>query len=286
MTIVPHLEPAAELRVRRVRFEFPDDFDPDWSPLLPEFAASANAVSLLMPSVEPYVVKAVRSAIPDLDDELAARALDFARQETGHHREHERLNRLVEARYPGLRRIDGWMRRTFDWLWRTRSREFHLAFAAGAETVAYTAARWVERRMGTLFRGADPLAATLFLWHLGEEVEHKSVAHDVHRAICGSRRRYASGMLSAFALLAAFTVMGTTVTLWSSRRIWRPSTWWHLTTWSFSFVFTALPTMLGSALGGHHPSQLTDPAWYSLWLRGYDPLTETMPVWQPPGRST
>jgi hypothetical protein len=41
--------------------------------------------------------------------------------------------------------------------------------------------------------------------------------------------------------------------------------------------------MLGSSLGGHHPSQLTDPAWYALWLRGYDPVTGTMTMWQPPG---
>ena len=101
------------------------------------------------------------------------------------------LQRLVAARYPRLARVEGWMRRTYGWLGRTRSQRFNLAFAAGSETIAFTLARWTEEHLGELFTGADPVPTTLFLWHLAEEVEHKSAAFDVYEAIDGSRLRYA-----------------------------------------------------------------------------------------------
>lgn len=60
--------PHGPLPARRIRFEYPPDFDPAWNPRLPDFACAANSVSLLMPSAEPYFVKSVRSAFPLLDD--------------------------------------------------------------------------------------------------------------------------------------------------------------------------------------------------------------------------
>ena len=52
---------------RTLRFEYPDDMDPAWNPRRPEFASAANSVSLIMPYAEPYFVKSVRSALPQLD---------------------------------------------------------------------------------------------------------------------------------------------------------------------------------------------------------------------------
>ena len=38
------------------------------------------------------------------------------------------------------------------------------------------------------------MPATMFLWHLAEEVEHKTVAFDVYQAVDGSKLRYAASM--------------------------------------------------------------------------------------------
>ncbi|MBI2708564.1 MAG: metal-dependent hydrolase [Actinobacteria bacterium] len=263
--------------MRRVAFAYPADLDPRWHPRLPELAIAANAVSLLMPHAEPYVVRSVRAVLADLPGELADQAEAYARQEAQHHAQHHRFNALVRRRYPGLARVDGWMRRTFAWLARRRSNRFHLAFAAGFEAVAYAAARWVDGRVTDLFRGADPVPATLLLWHLGEEVEHKSVAHDVHRHLGGSRWGYAGGMLTAAVVLAWFSVLGTLVMLWRDRRIWSPLSHLRLCRWTFSFVFELLPTMAVSALRDHHPADFADPVWLTTWLRQYDPATGTMP---------
>lgn len=274
---------APELRARRVQFRFPDDLDPVWNPRHPEAAAAANSVSLLMPYVEPYIVRSVRGARDRLDEPTRARAEEFARQELAHHAQHRRFNDLVVARHPRLARIERWARAACDWLSRTRSEEFSLAFAAGAEAIAFGIARWAEENVRTLFDGADDVVSTLFLWHLAEEVEHKSVAFDVHRAVGGSPWRYLLASCTALALLVLLTFPAIVVQLHDQRRLWSPVAWWRLTCWALGLGFEVLPAIGMSALRDHHPDQLRDPVLLSAWLQHFDPETATMPLWTSSG---
>lgn len=255
--------------VRRVRFEWPDDFDPIWT-RLPELAISANAVSLLMPHVEPYVVDAVAGAVRSLDGPLAGEARVFVRQERQHHGQHRRFNDAIVGRFPALRRVEGAMAWVFSWLRRRCSDRFALAFAAGFETVAFSAARWTARRELSLFAGADPTATSLFLWHLAEEVEHKGVAHDVHAASGGGRLRYVLAMTLSMLLLATFTVVGALTMLWSTRRILHPVAHLRMLVWSISFLFELLPNMALSAMPGRHPDDFVDPRFFSVDLLELD----------------
>ncbi len=264
--------------VRRLRFEWPEDLDPDWSPQQPELATVANAVSLLMPHVEPYVVDAVRSVVDELDGPLRDEAEAWIGQESAHHGAHARFNRILLGRRPQLRWVDRWMTRTYAWFGR-RSQRFGLAYAAGAETVAFMVARWVDRRSSTLFRGADRTATTLFLWHLAEEVEHKSVAFDVHRARGGGRLGYAVGMTTAMVVMAWFTMLGTLTGMVANRRVLHPGAHLRMLTWSLGFWFELGPAMAGAIVAGHHPSTMADPYFLPVWLRSYDPVTRTMPEW-------
>ncbi len=265
--------------MRRMRFEWPADLDPEWTPRVPELAAVANAVSLLMPHAEPFVAETVRAVLPTLDAPLRDEAVTWIGQETAHHGAHARLNRILIARRPALGPVDGWIARTFAFLARRLPRRVALGYAAGFEALAFVAARWVDRRADALFRGADVVPATLFLWHLAEEVEHKEVAFDVHRAVGGNRRTLAAGTALALAVMAWFTVLGTLVGLARSGRIWRPLAHARLLGWSVGFTFELLPALASTLLAGHHPSTLADPAWLPAWLRSYDPATRTMPAW-------
>ncbi|MGN6693136.1 MAG: metal-dependent hydrolase [Aquihabitans sp.] len=271
------------LSVRRVRFEWPDELEPVWTPRTPELAIAANAVSLLMPHVEPYVVASTRAALATglvTDRDLAAQAKAYATQEAQHHAQHRRFNDLLVARYDGLGRVDRAMAWTFAKL-RKRSTRFGLAFAAGFETIAFVSARWVDKRMG-LLRDADPTAATLFLWHLAEEVEHKRVAYDVYQASGGGRLRYAWAMWVAGLVLALGALTGSVTMLWAERRLFSPTAWFRLVSWSLSFIFVAMPVMVVSALPGHHPDQLADPAGLEHWLDHLDPETSTVPAYALP----
>ena len=136
------------------------------------------------------------------------------------------------------------------------------------------------RHHRSFFGAADPTASTLFLWHLAEEVEHKSVAFDVWEAVDGSRLRYAWAMLVTFTILATFVLWTITSMLASQRRLRRPTTWPRLLRLWLSFSFQVMPDMAASALPGHHPNDFTDPPWLTPWLRTYDHATRSMPVWR------
>ncbi len=266
-------------QVRSIRFEYDDSFIPEWHPRLPEFACVANAVSLMMPYAEPYIVKSVRRSIPNLEADLQVEATAYSRQEMEHHKQHRKLNDIVVASNPKLRRVERAMDRTFNHLLEHRSQAFNLAFAAGFETLAYTGARWTERQLGSLFDGADPTASTLFLWHLAEEVEHKTVAYDVFQAVSAKRLTQFMGILVSTFLLIFFAWWSTWSLLFSQRQVHRPIVHLHLLTWSFGFAFDLLPALFVSLWPSHNPRDLTDPTWYSLWLKGFDAESGTIPLW-------
>jgi uncharacterized protein len=268
-----------QLTERRIRFEFADDFEPMWSPALPETAIASNAISLLMPHVEPWVASAVRDGSEEQHETLRDQARSFAFQESQHHAQHRRLNDQLMERYRGLRGLDRLMNATFSVLRRRSSPAFAQAFATGFETMAFGGARWVDSHLGWLFGEADPVPSSLMLWHLAEEVEHKTVAWDVYKGNGGGRLRYLVGALTSLFLLTTFAAAASVVMLWGERRILNPIAWGRLIGWSVTVMFEMLSILAASLQGGHHPSQLTDPAWFGAWLGTYDPVTETLPLW-------
>ncbi len=261
---------GGRLAPRQVSFDSAVGYEVDWQPRLPEFALAANAVSMMMPHVEPYVVRSVRSVIDELDPELAADARAFVAQESTHHAQHRRFNQHLIHRYPKLRKVDHWLSRVFRFIEAKGRGNFGLAYAAGSETVAYAVARWVADHRRTVLDGAKGPAADLFIWHLAEEVEHKTVAFDVYNARGGGRRMFLAGMLASLSTLALFTIVGTFVMLVATKRIFSPLAWLRLSWWCLTFVFELLPTMAVAVLRGHHPSGLVDPEFYRVWLLEYD----------------
>jgi hypothetical protein len=278
------------LPIRRVRFRWPDDAEVRWTPRTPEFATAANAVSMQMPHVEPFIVSTVRRATDEIvasspsaaDDhaEVLAVARDYAAQEAGHHAQHRRFNDHLVAAYPGLGKVDRLTARWVGFL-RRRSTRFGLAFATGFETIAFISARWVDEHT-TLLRDADPTAATLFLWHLAEEVEHKEVAWDLYQTHGGGRLRLALGTAAAAFTLAWFALVATWTMLWADRRLFSPTAHLRLLGWSLSFIFAALPAMVISLLPGHHPGDLVDPTGLEHWLDHLDVESATVPTWALP----
>ena len=272
-TAIPH---------RRIRLEWPDGTRAAWQPVKPEFAAAVNALSLGMPYGEPYVMRAVRRAAATIENPaLAARVADYLAQEGEHSRQHRRFNELLTAQHPSLRRVERWLARSYALLDRLGPR-FAVAYAAGFEATAFAAARWMDGRRRELFRGADEEPATLILWHLAEEVEHKTVAHDVWASADGNRLRYVGAMAVCFTMLVWFIFLGTVAQLTAWRRVLSPVAWFRLWKWGIGFAFEVLPTMAITVLPSHHPSQQADPSWMPQWLRTYDPVTDTIPAWDAP----
>ena len=268
MTSSSSLPVGTALPLRRVTFALPDAESLVWSEK-PELAIAANSVSLLMPFVEPYVVRSIRAVVGDIaDPELRAQAGGFVRQEAQHQAQHRSLNQLLSARYTGIGRVESWMDTSYRFVERHTSNKFGVAFAAGFETVAFCAARWVDRYADDVLNNADPRGASLFLWHLAEEVEHKTVAPDVYRAIGGKRPMYAAAMLLSAVLLAWFSILGVLTMFWHERRLFRPIAHLRMFFWSLTFLFVLFPVMAVSILPGHDPRDLADPYRLQSWITG------------------
>jgi predicted metal-dependent hydrolase len=270
---------------RRVRFDWLDRETDDWHHRLPEFGAAANAISLLMPHAEPYVISMVRTGL-DQSEAPSARLLDDAdmlvRQESVHFKAHRDFNRSLCATSPVARRLD----RFGAWIFASlakRSDGFGIAFAAAFEMVAFCSARWAESGLRSYFSGADECAATLFLWHLAEEIEHKGIAHDVMLAHPTAQRRYKAALLIAFAVLIGFTIVGGLALFCRRFHALNPIRWIRLIGWGVSFAFVVMPVAFVSIAKDFHPDQLVDPPWMAQWLLEYDPLTGTLPVWSDAG---
>jgi uncharacterized protein len=258
----PFLVTRALPTVRRPTFTYTDTFDPRWTPRFPELACVANAVSMAMPHAEPLVVKSVRDSMTALPVALQSRAEAYARQEAAHHAQHHRFNQLLMGHYPGARRLDRVLGALYGWISR-RNRGTRTGFAAGFEVLAFCVASWVATRADLLFRDAEPEASRLFLWHLGEEVEHRGIAHDVHYGSGGTRRAYFAGLVLAFTVLAIGTFGGAISMLATDRRLWKPVSWGRLISWGIGFLWLAGPLCVLSFV--RHPDEFAVPSAVAGW---------------------
>jgi len=169
-------------------------------------------------------------------------------------------------------------------LFARRSSGFGVAFAAAFELVAFSAARWAEAGLRRYFGGADERAATLFLWHLAEEIEHKGVAHDVLHAHPSAQKKLPVAMVVAFVALMGFTALGGVALFLRTPAALNPVRWLRMIAWGFSMGFVVLPVLAGSLSRSFHPNQLVDPPWMAQWLTEFEDETQSLPLWSDAGR--
>jgi predicted metal-dependent hydrolase len=167
-----------------VAFRFDDNTPFQWNRANPLFGFACNILSFVAPPFERYMVTTARQAIPRIaDPEVAAEADAFLRQEAIHAREHRHHVAALTKRYPGLAQVSGEIERRFDRLVETESLEFHLAYAADIEATFTPLFNVWLRHRATLFDNGDSRVAPLFLWHLVEEIEHRSSAYLLYNAV-------------------------------------------------------------------------------------------------------
>jgi uncharacterized protein len=243
--------------------------NPRWTPRFPEVAAVANAVSLAMPHVEPFVIKAVRRVEGAIaDPALQAEVVRFVREEASHHAAHRRFNDQMLQAYPHLRltdRLIAWMVRRVGGC----SASVGTGFAAGFEMAGLAVVHWLAPRADLLFRDADRQATDLFLWHLAEEMDHREVAADVHRAAGGGTGSYIVGLFLALIVLATSAIGGSLTILVKDRRWWRPVAWWRLLCWGTGFLWMNGPMFLESVW--RHPRYFSVPLEAHEWRDRHQP---------------
>jgi len=176
-----------DITIRQMNFGFPDTIDPIVIAGKPEESYQMLGLSLLLPYLEPYLIRTMKRAHGAVTDpDLAAELMKFNGQEGQHFKQHIRFNDAFKAFGIGFERLEEFeagLEQDYRRFSETRSLRWNLAYAEGFEALTTAVAR------ASFEQGTDsdlhPAARDLFAWHLIEELEHRTVAFDVYDHVCG-----------------------------------------------------------------------------------------------------
>ncbi|KMV24586.1 metal-dependent hydrolase [Mycobacterium heckeshornense] len=200
-------------RTRRIRFRFGEGdslakYFADDNIALSHFVAGLSGV---FPPGEDSFIRSVRRVTDRITDPvLKKRVAGFIGQESTHGQEHRHLNeKLVEMGYPIAWHDSQPLKdRVIRFEERVPAR-LHLAVTAALEHYTAMLAQRVLSSEEVQAIPGDPEIWHLLKWHALEELEHKSVAFDVYRAIGGSERM----RIAVMAILIALTIPLVTIEL-------------------------------------------------------------------------
>jgi predicted metal-dependent hydrolase len=139
--------------------------------------------------IEPYLIKVLRRAKEQLGDGHPALVADieiFNRQEAQHYKQHAAFNRVIRASgYEGMLEYEQAYDADYQRFLTERSLKFNLAYCEGFEALGSAAAPFFLDDIDDLLDDADPAVVELWSWHLAEEFEHRTVCHEVYKALYG-----------------------------------------------------------------------------------------------------
>jgi uncharacterized protein len=251
--------------VRRLRLEYPGDLDPVVVAGQPEESFVTLGMSLLLPYLEPYLIRSMRQAAPLIKDEKLAADLDlFVGQEGQHYRQHMALNEAL--RLPGMEKLKALEARLdadYHRYSQTRSLRWNLAYAEGFE--AYTSAMALDSFQCHLTDRLHPAVRDLFAWHLIEELEHRTVAFDVYDQVCGGYffrllvGLFAQWHLNRFVLRAAGVMLKAGGPAFRQEYGGALRGWWRIKELLWGRVTNFLPKVLSSYLPWYTPHRIVLP---------------------------
>ncbi len=195
------------MRARLPRIDF-GRADGLWIPRWPQLAHRLNGASLLLPHLEPYLIRVMKQARPILADAAPGLLADvdvFNRQEANHYRVHAAYNRALFEQYPGLEAFDAEIKADFERFLSEESLEWNLAYCEGFECSGLISSEFFLQEIDDALEGADPAVRELWSWHLAEEFEHRNVTHDVLHAVAPGWLHRLRGFRAFGAHLQSFT---------------------------------------------------------------------------------
>ncbi|MEC3956764.1 metal-dependent hydrolase [Nocardia sp. CDC153] len=196
-------------KARRIRFRFDraDSHDKYFVENDMVYSHFVAGMSGGFPAGEESFIRSVRRVADRVTDPtLKKRVTGFVGQEAMHGQEHRKLNeKLVELGYPIQWLDTDKAKERARWLEQRLSPEVHLAMTAAAEHYTAVLAQRVLSSDEIQNIPGDPEVWNLLNWHALEELEHKSVAFDVFRAIGGTERTRIGVMLAMYSLTLPLT---------------------------------------------------------------------------------
>ena len=171
--------------IRKMPFDFPDEIDPVFIEGDPEASFGMIAASLLLPHLEPYLIRSMRQAIPHVTDPKVLDDLKkFSAQEGQHFRMHAKWNAAIrKAGFPKLEAFEQELSDDYMRFSETKSLKFNLAYAEGFEALTMNMIRFMMEPNG--FDNPESNILQMWEWHFVEELEHRNVTFDVYDHVFG-----------------------------------------------------------------------------------------------------
>lgn len=215
---------ATTLPARHVKFDW-QNTSPVWVPNDPFTSHFINVLHLLLPEGELWFCRVYNKALPLVTTpELREQVRGFIRQEAIHSRSHAAvLDHFYEAHHvntePYTRKVrwlftqllgDHPLSIQSQWPWLVHAwLVFRLGVIAAIEHYTCIIGKWILESRGLDQADADPVMMDLLRWHGAEEVEHRSVAHDLFVSVGGGYVQRLLLMLLVGPILLALWLWGT-----------------------------------------------------------------------------
>lgn len=177
---------AENIPIRRMDFEFPENTDLVFVEDDPELSYLFVGSWMMLPYLEPFLIRTVQAALPQITDPtLKEEGIRFCAQEGQHFRQHQKLNDVVKKVHPAgdrLAELEMEVKALFEDWSENKPLKFCLAYGEGFESMTCAAAR-AQIETGMFDYMSEPIRGLMY-WHIMEEVEHRTVAHNIYHA-CG-----------------------------------------------------------------------------------------------------
>lgn len=216
-----------DIQLRNREHDIAEPLKVDWMDQSIFKTAWFNAMSITFPLGEGFFIDSVRHFADQVEDPaLQAEVRKFCGQEGFHRREHQRYNEaLCEYRGYDLEMLEAPLVKRMAFGKKYFSAMQRLAATAGVEHITAILAEQMLAD-GSIMDDADPAMAKLWRWHAAEEMEHKSVAFDVYRAMGGDEKMRKVALRRASIVLTLDILHGVVHMLRRDGHLWSPKVWW------------------------------------------------------------
>lgn len=216
-----------------------------------------NSLHVVVAHGERYMIANIRRVRARLrSPELGRQADWFVAQEASHAAEHRRFSAQLARLGYDVGRLDRLCRFAGQRLLpRVLGARLNMAVTVAIEHWTACVAEIVLR--DRLLADLDPAARRLVEWHCFEELEHRAVAFDVWRDVCGSYLVRLAGMAIGVQLIALLSLYGLVSFLAQDRQLLSWRAWREGLRFFYlreALVVRTLPRALALARPGFHPT--------------------------------
>lgn len=204
---------------RMVRFDWTET-PAHWVPGDAFSSHVINVLHLLLPAGESWFIDVVNRVRPQITDpELQEAVKPFIQQESWHAQAHQRVLEALDQQQVDTTEFTSRLEhmfndvlkpdhRTWPGFLRSWMERRNLAAVAAIEHFTAVLGHWIltNERLDQL--GADPQMLDLLRWHGAEEVEHRALVFDAHRAVGGRWSQRVTAMLTVAPMLTYYWITG------------------------------------------------------------------------------